>query len=169
MDNTFRTRPASKNLRIIHIGLHCPTKTEGTTQFTSYKSIPTTYLAACRTNFHHVLSLNTVPLSSHPCSVPTKYHCTSIRQRSDTPNSNSTTPPSHSLAVAIMPIPWLFSSTKDAVAVAESRDVTLDLDEATTPTTPSMTPSPAEIAKGLKRTHDQMYVVSLNSVCEHAC
>jgi hypothetical protein len=68
-----------------------------------------------------------------------------------------------------MPIPWLFSSTKDAVTVAESRDATPDLDDATTPTTPSMTPSPAEAAKGTKRTHDQMYVVLWKLTRECAC
>jgi hypothetical protein len=68
-----------------------------------------------------------------------------------------------------MPIPWIFSSTRDAVALAESRDATPDANEAMAPTTLNMTPSPAEATNDLNRAHDQMYVVSSKWTRERIC
>lgn len=54
-------------------------------------------------------------------------------------------------------MPWPFSSRSAAP------DATLGSDEAQLPTTPLMASPSAEAAKGLKRTHDQMYVVLSDS------
>lgn len=68
-----------------------------------------------------------------------------------------------------MPIPWPFSSTKDAAVAAESRDATPDSLEATVPMTPALGTPPAEVEKGLKRTHDQMYDVLCQTFSRDIC
>jgi len=54
-----------------------------------------------------------------------------------------------------MPMLWPFSSARDATS-----DATQGSDAVSVPTTPTMVSPSTEVAKGLKRTHDQMYVLS---------
>lgn len=62
---------------------------------------------------------------------------------------------------------WLWPSSK--TAALDATYATSGFDQAQVPMTPTMTSPSTEAAQGLKRTHDQMYVVYPGSIGDCTC